>query len=293
MSASTAAYTIPAEPGRYGALMLAVLMHLALMFFFWFGIRWQNNEPVTVEAEVWDVKIREAAPKVVQPPPVEVKPEPRPVPKQEIKPEPTPEPKAEVKPDLVLERELKKKEQKKQEKLALEEKKKKEEKEKLARLEEEKRLDQLKQDKADKAKKDKELAKEKAKREKEEQIKIDKLRADQMARITSGNGPASATGEAARSTGPRGDPNYAQAIRAKIKSSLNFGGDAINSNPKVVFKVDLLPSGEVLNVKLLKSSGIPAFDEAVEKAINKASPLPKKKDGSVDREIEVTYNLKE
>ena len=290
MSASTAAYTIPAEPGRYGALTLAVLMHLALMFFFWFGIRWQNNAPVTVEAEVWDVKIREAAPKAVQPPPVEVKPEPKP----EVKPEPTPEPKADIKPpDLVLERELKKKEQRKQEKLALEEKKKKEEKEKLARLEEEKRLDQLKQDKADKAKKDKELAKEKSRREKEEQIKLDKLRADQMARITSGNGPASATGDAARSTGPRGDPNYAQAIRAKIKSSLNFGGDAINSNPKVVFTVVLLPSGEVMNVKLLKSSGVPAFDEAVEKAINKASPLPKKKDGSVDREIEVTYNLKE
>lgn len=286
MSASTAAYTIPAEPGRYGALTLAVLMHLALMFFFWFGIRWQNNEPVTVEAEVWDVKIREAAPKAVQPPPVEVKPEPKP----EIKPEPTPEPKAEVKPDLVLERELKKKEQKKQEKLALEEKKKKEEKEKLARLEEEKRLDQLKQDKADKAKKDKELAKEKSRREKEEQNRIDKLRAEQMARIT-GNGAPSANGEAARQTGPRGDPGYVGAIKAKIKSNLIFGGDT--GDPKVVFKIDQLPSGEILGVKLLKSSGVPAFDDAVENAIRKSSPLPKKKDGSFEREIEVSVKLKE
>ncbi len=292
MSASTAAYTIPAEPGRIGAVTLALLMHLALMAFFWVGIRWQNDAPVTVEAEVWDVNIREAAPKVAPPPPPKPEPETKPEIKPEIKPEPTPEPKTEAKPDLVLERELKKKEQKK---LALEEKKKKEEKEQLAKLEEEKRLEQLKQekaDKADKAKKDKELAKEKARREKEEQQKIDKLRQEQMARIT-GSGTPSATGEAARSTGPRGDPNYAQAIRAKIRSSLNFGGDAINSNPKVIFKVDLLPSGEVLNVKLLKSSGVPAFDDAVEKAINKASPLPKKKDGSVDREIEVTYNLKE
>jgi colicin import membrane protein len=44
---------------------------------------------------------------------------------------------------------------------------------------------------------------------------------------------------------------------------------------------------------MLKSSGIPAFDDAVEKAIAKSSPLPKKKDGSVERDLEVSYSLKE
>lgn len=277
---ATAAYTIPAEPGRYGALLLALVMHLALVSFLWVGIRWQNDAPVAVEAEVWDTKIREAAPKAVPPPPpVEVKPEPKPEPRPE-----TP-PKAEVRaPDLVLERELKL-EKKHKEKLATEEKKKKEEE--LAKLEAEKQ-DKKKREKLEKAEK----AKEAAKHDKAEKDKLDKLHADQMARIT-GSGASTSTSDSPRSTGPRGDPNYAQAIRAKIKSSLSFGGDSVAGNPKAVFKIDLLPSGEVLAVKLLKSSGIPAFDDAVEKAINKASPLPKKKDGSVDRDIEVTYNLKE
>jgi colicin import membrane protein len=280
---SAAAYTIPAEPGRGGALALALLMHLALAFFLWSGIRWQNDAPITVEAEVWDTKIQQAAPKAVPPPPpVEIKPEPKPEPPPVVKP-------VERAPDIALEREkkLEKEREKKLEKLRLE-KLAAEEKEKLAKLEEQKLLDKKKQDKLDKAEK----AKEQAKRDLAEKKILEDIRAKTIQGFT-GNGNASATGEAARSTGPRGDPNYAQAVRAKIKSALNFGGDNVPGNPKVVFKIDLLPSGDVLGVKLVKSSGIPAFDDAVEKAINKASPLPKKKDGSVDRDIEVTYNLKE
>ena len=48
----------------------------------------------------------------------------------------------------------------------------------------------------------------------------------------------------------------------------------LQGNPQVEFDVVLIPGGEVLNVKLRRSSGVPAYDEAVERAIRKASPLP-------------------
>ena len=41
------------------------------------------------------------------------------------------------------------------------------------------------------------------------------------------------------------------------------------------FEVTQLPSGEVLDVKLRRSSGNPTLDAAVERAIRKSSPLPK------------------
>jgi len=39
-------------------------------------------------------------------------------------------------------------------------------------------------------------------------------------------------------------------------------------------RVRLLPTGEVLSVKVTQSSGNPAYDEAVVRAIEKSSPLP-------------------
>ncbi len=46
-------------------------------------------------------------------------------------------------------------------------------------------------------------------------------------------------------------------------------------NPEAIFDVVQLPTGEVLSVKLRKSSGSKAYDEAVERAILKSSPLPR------------------
>ena len=38
--------------------------------------------------------------------------------------------------------------------------------------------------------------------------------------------------------------------------------------------VRLIPSGDVVSVRILQSSGNIAFDRSVEMAVNKASPLP-------------------
>jgi len=69
------------------------------------------------------------------------------------------------------------------------------------------------------------------------------------------------------------DPTYANRIRTKIKALINVPSD-ITGNPEAIYDVEQLPSGEVQSAKLRKSSGHRAYDDAVERAILRASPLP-------------------
>jgi colicin import membrane protein len=57
--------------------------------------------------------------------------------------------------------------------------------------------------------------------------------------------------------------------------------------------VDLLPTGQLAGVKLLKPSGLPGFDEAVRNAIYASEPFPKDKSGNVPRQVIIDHKLKE
>lgn len=72
----------------------------------------------------------------------------------------------------------------------------------------------------------------------------------------------------------RTDARYADAVRGKIKPLITLPPD-IRGNPESVFDVEQLPTGDVINVRLRVSSGNVAYDDAVDRAIRKASPLPK------------------
>ena len=50
------------------------------------------------------------------------------------------------------------------------------------------------------------------------------------------------------------------------------------NDPVAEYGITLLPGGEILSVKLRKSSGFRSFDEAVERAIILSRPLPLPKD---------------
>ncbi len=288
-------YQVPPEPSRASSLLLAVVVHAGLLGFLWAGISWQNTPPVSVEAEVWDMKVQEAAP-TPEPQPEPVRP-PEPVPVPKVVPPPPPpveRPAAPKPPDIALER-IKEQKQKLLEKKLAEEKLLKE-KEKKALADDEKARELAAKKAAEKEladKKAKELADKKAKAAQElaESKKLDKLREAEMKRLTSQAGGA---GSAERSTAPNTDPNYGAAISRKIKNASNYAGDKdVPGNPRVAFKIEQLPTGEIISVRKTKSSGIPAFDDAVERAINNSSPLPKKKDGTVDRSIDVGFKLKE
>ena len=70
------------------------------------------------------------------------------------------------------------------------------------------------------------------------------------------------------------DAGYANRIRQKIKPNINVPPDIVGI-PEAIYDVEQLPTGEVLSAKLRKSSGNRAYDESVERAIMKASPLPR------------------
>lgn len=78
-------------------------------------------------------------------------------------------------------------------------------------------------------------------------------------------------------------------IRGKIRGNIILPRD-IAGNPEALFDVSLLPTGEVLSVKQTRSSGNPAYDEAVYRAILKSSPLPKPDNPSLfERRLELRF----
>lgn len=304
-------YIVPKEPGRWRALGFAALVHAALLAFLWIGVRWQNETPATIEAEVWSPQPQEAAPlpQPVKAPPPEPEP-PRPtVIKEPPKPKVVEPPVA--KPDIALEQEKKRKAEEKKrleeerlakekkriedEKLAKEKKRLEEEKEKekLAKLklEEAKRLEK---DKADKAKK--EAADKKRKQEEAEEKLLAKLREEDMRRMTGGVTGTGGSGTAERSQGGRASAEYAGKVAAKIRSNTiyvvpeNLGG-----NPAVEYAVNLLPDGSLRGApRKLKSSGIPGFDEAVLRAIEKSQPFPRDdRAGTVPSSVIISHKPKD
>ncbi len=234
------------DPGATLAWLLAITVHVALFTILVFGIQWRTKRADPVMAELWT-----QLPVVAPPPPVvQPKPPPKPEPKLEPKPEPKPEPKVEAKPppkpDIALEEERKRKEDAAR-KLREEAERKKQE-ELRARQEREREAAE--------------------KRQIEEETR--KRMQDQLNRELA---------SAPKAPGPPllGDPKaralWADRIRAKIRSNIVLPPD-LTGNPEAVFDVELLPTGEVLAAKLRKSSGSRTYDEAVERAILKSSPLP-------------------
>ncbi|HET9043747.1 MAG TPA: energy transducer TonB, partial [Burkholderiales bacterium] len=67
---------------------------------------------------------------------------------------------------------------------------------------------------------------------------------------------------------------WVDKVRAKIRGNIVMPPD-MKGNPEAIFDVVQLPTGEVLDAKLRKSSGHGAYDRAVENAIRKSSPLPR------------------
>ena len=73
---------------------------------------------------------------------------------------------------------------------------------------------------------------------------------------------------------PRPNADYIRRIQAKIKGNVVVPPD-IAGNPEAIFDVVQLPTGEIIDAQLRKSSGVRAYDDAVQRAIIKSSPLPR------------------
>ncbi len=245
------------EPGAATSAVLAFVVHAVLIAFLVIGVSWQSNRPDAVVVELWSRApvVEEAAPS-----PPEVKPEPKvepPPPKPEPKAEPKPQPKVEpkpVKPDIAVERQ------------------KKPPKKPPPKKAEPREEPPLKLDPAQRIRE--ELARE------EEALKQPRQSA-QPAR------------PAAPSAASAPDAGYIDRIRTKIKYNVVLPPD-MRGNPEAIFDVVQLPTGEVIGVKLRKSSGLAAYDDAVERAIRKSSPLPRPdKPEQFRRELELKFRPQE
>ena len=236
---SAVAVMPPGDPSRLAAGVLSAVVHLLLVLMLIFGVNWQSKRPEAVSVELWQ-QLPEAIVEPEKPvrapePKPEIKPEP---PKPEIKPPPPKsDPAPPRKPDIAIEKE----------KAAP----------KAPPLPPPPRLERLDLDRQ---------LKEQAARELET-VERERERREALAQFKPAPAPAA-------SAATKGDPGYADRVIARIKPLIVLP-PGIVGNPEAIFDVEQLPTGEVTTVKLRRSTGNAALDDAVDRAIHKASPLPR------------------
>ena len=270
--------------GKARAWIGAVIVHIALVAVLIFSVRWKQQpaEMVVVDIVAPPSKTQPVQP---SPPPEPPAPEPPPPPKSALPPEPV---KPVVRPPADIAREKALIEKQRQEKLAEDVAAKKEaaKKEQLtkeaAKKDADKKLADTRtkelasvQERATKELKDQRAAQERLVREKEVVDRINREATENMAAQQRADAADRAAKDAvAAKARSRAEGDYVAKIRGKIKGNIILANDP-TGNPEAVFEVNQLPTGEVIDVRLTKSSGNPAYDQAVERAILKSSPLPK------------------
>ena len=298
----------PPPPGTGRSLGLALLVHLLLMVALTAGIQWNQDNSLSVEAELWAAVPMAVAPKLVEAEPPPPPPPPPPAPKEMVKP--PPEPTSNVDADIALAKRKKQLEEdkKKQETLEAERLKKeilKKEEEKKAKLKEKEQKeikDKALKEKELKEKKEKELKDKEAKKLQEQKEakpspadtkKLEAMRQENMKRIAGmagATGDENATGTAQRSAGP--SDSYSGRIRGRIKPNITFTED-IASNAPAEVEVRCAPDGTIVGKKLIKSSGNAAWDNAVLKAIDKTEILPRDIDGRIHSPLVISFRPKD
>jgi colicin import membrane protein len=225
-----------------------------------FSITWQNRAPDVVTAELYAPPPKSA---VVEAPKAEPTPEPTPPPPAPTPPPPAPTPPPPVaappppKPDNRAE-------------IA---QKAKQEAERKAR-------EQAEREKAEKAAAERERLRKEAEAKKAEEKRQAEIRERQQRELETlrqqaereSRERAQAQQQVAAQNRSRAD--WIDRIRAKIKGNVNPPPD-LAGNPEAIFEVVQLPTGEIIDEHLRKSSGVRAYDDAVERAILKSSPLPR------------------
>lgn len=270
-------------PGLWLALGVHGLLLLALAL----SMNWKMSDPAPVEAEVWSEIPRVAGGAAPPPPPPPapreppvVRPAPAPVKAVDPEPEPQrppdlviaktppkkaeprkPEPKPEPKPDPVKKPEPKKAEPKQPEP---------------------KRPDAPKPEKPVKPSpvtdpKGRSLSA--AELEAQRQANLQRM----MSSLGGGSG---GPGAAPRSTGP--SAGYAGRIIARVKPNIVFT-ETIQGNPQAVVEVRCAPDGRIVSRRLVTSSGVAPWDEAVLRALDRTEVLPADGDGRVPSLMQLSF----
>jgi len=237
-------------------LALAIVAHVLLVVALAFGVNWRSRSDTGLEAELWAAVPVAAAPRAVEPTPAPQPRPPEPTPRAEPKPAPAPQ----VDAQIAIEKAKREEARREQERREEAERKKKAE----AECEEaERRKKEEAQKKAEAAKAREAEAAAAAQRE---------ANLKRVQGLAGASGDANATGSALKSAGP--SSSYAGRVSAKIKPNIVFP-DSIDGNPLATVEVRVAPDGTITGRKLVRSSGVPAWDEAVLRAIDKTEILPR------------------
>lgn len=129
------------------------------------------------------------------------------------------------------------------------------------------------------------------------------MRRAELARIT--GAPQVQSGQVGKTTGTPGtrvrnvtgtaSAEYAASVIACIRPHIFYAvpPGIERGQHQAVYRVNLLPNGEQAgNPVQLKSSGLPAYDHAVETAIRRCKPFPRPKDqkATVPRSMQITFD---
>ncbi|WP_124950776.1 cell envelope integrity protein TolA [Sulfuriferula thiophila] len=276
-----------ATPGRLPAAVLAILVHVVFFALLVYSINWKTHAPEPVMVELWQPPVATSSRSV---------PEPKPRIEKQSKPEPVV-----PNPDIALaekKRKLAEQKAREAEQLAQQQAEQKIAEQKLA---EQKLAEQkLKRQQEQQKQAAQQLAEQKVAQQKIEQQKLEQQKkqaalrqmitqqsqnefnAESARSLTSSRQAALASKQAAEQSTMRAQ--YQDKIKAKIRSKIILP-DSLQGNPQARFEVSVLPTGDVVHVKLLRPSGQPAYDSAVERAILKASPLPMPPDAALVNEF--------
>jgi len=104
--------------------------------------------------------------------------------------------------------------------------------------------------------------------------------------MSSLGGGAARPGSAARSSGP--SACYAGRIIARIKPNIVFT-ETIQGNPQAVVEVRCAPDGRIISRRLVTSSGVTPWDEAVLRALDRTEFLPADVDGRVPSLMQLSF----
>lgn len=300
----------PAEAhSKAQAWLAAVIVHALLFAGLVFSVRWKqvSPDPVAVDlvlsppapaatpavapAVPTPPVVREVLPPPPPPPVAKVAPPPAPVPPPKVAPPPPPAPSA---ADIARQKAAEKEVQRKAEAARVEAAAREQAKQDAAR----KQAEAVAAKKADDARaREVKAAQEKALKEQQATYAAAQATAERQAREAAqraeaeraAKAAADAAAAAAARARAKAEGDYVAKIRAKVRGNIILATD-INGNPEAIFNVTQLPTGEVLSATLSKSSGNRAYDEAVERAILKSSPLPKPDQADVfQRQLQLKF----
>ena len=261
-------------PGLWLALGVHGLLLLALAL----SMNWKMSDPAPVEAEVWSEIPRVAGGAAPPPPPPREQPVVRRAPEPVKAADPEPEPRRA--PDLVIAKTPPKKaEPRKPEP-------KPEPKPEVVKKPEPQKTEPRKD-----APKAETVAKpSKATDPASRSLSAAELEAQRQANLqrmmSSLGGGSGGPGAAARSTGP--SAGYAGRIIARIKPNIVFT-ESLNGNPQAVVEVRCAPDGRIMSRRLVSSSGVAAWDEAVLRALDRTEVLPADVDGRVPTLMQLSF----